>query len=139
MPDFAATLRRVAPPAGAPAVLLVGFERPDAEALRARLAGTDVEVVACATADPAAARALVGGRPLAVVCLGEHAGGEAARRPIATQELDEAPWRSGAGDAGGTGMASGTGGGESGTGGTASGLTGARTAGGAGGMSGGDD
>src|SRR5437588_11576650 len=142
MPDFAATLRRVAPPAGAPAVLLVGFERPDAEALRARLAGTDVEVVACATADPAAARALLGGRPLAVVCLGEHAGGEAARRLIASQELDEAPWRSGAGDAGGTGKASGAGGGGSGTGGTASvpsGLSGSRAAGGTGGTSGRDD
>ena len=88
-------------------MLLVGFDRLDAEALRVRLAGAAVEVVACATADPAAAWALLGGRPLAVVCLGELAGGEEARRLIASHELDEAPWRSTAGPAGAGGGAGG--------------------------------
>ncbi len=91
MPDPIATLHRFAPAAEPPAVLLVGFERADAEALRARLGrslrgGESVEVIA--TPSPEAARQQVAGREVAVVCLGERYTGEEARRLIAGEALD---------------------------------------------------
>jgi membrane fusion protein (multidrug efflux system) len=93
MPDTVASLHRFAPAAEPPAVLLVGFERADAEALRARLGrslrgGESVEVLA--SPSPETARQQVAGREVAVVCLGERYSGEAARRLIAGEELDAA-------------------------------------------------
>jgi hypothetical protein len=91
MSDPAAAFHRFARPAEPPVVLLVGFDRADAEALRARLAagGRGVDVVASAGLDLAAAQRQLGGRPVAVVCFGERFSGEEARRLIAGQELDE--------------------------------------------------
>jgi hypothetical protein len=91
MSDPATAFHRFARPAEPPVVLLVGFDRPDAEALRSRLApgGRGVEVVASAGLDLDAARRQLGGRPVAVVCFGERFSGEEARRLIAGQELDE--------------------------------------------------
>jgi biotin carboxyl carrier protein len=89
MSDPVASFQRFAPPAEPPAVLLVGFDRPYAEALRSRL-GPAVEVVASPGLD--GARELAAGRQVAVVCLGERYTGEEARRLIADQELEpEAP------------------------------------------------
>src|ERR1700674_1775578 len=101
MSDPIASLHRFTAPAEPLAVLLIGFERLDADGLRARLARVahrapvprDVEVIVCPTADAEAARRALGGRPgrqIAVVCLGERYQGEEARRLIAGHELDEA-------------------------------------------------
>jgi multidrug efflux pump subunit AcrA (membrane-fusion protein) len=90
MPHPLASLRGFAPAAEPLAVLLVGFDRHDAEALRARLEAGGVEVAASASSDPGAVRRLARGRPVAVVCVGERYAGEEARRLIAGQELDEA-------------------------------------------------
>jgi membrane fusion protein (multidrug efflux system) len=101
MSDPIASLHRFTAPAEPLAVLLIGFERLDADALRARLARLaqrtpiprDVEVVVCPTADAEAARRALDGQPgrqVAVVCLGERYQGEEARRLIAGHELDEA-------------------------------------------------
>ncbi len=87
-------------------MLLVGFERADAEALRARL-GRTLEVLA---ADgPEEARRQVAGRAVAVICLGERAGGAEAHRLIAGQELDGVLANPAAGGAGGSGSAPGAG------------------------------
>jgi len=109
MSDPLASFHRFASPAEPPAVLLVGFDRADAEALRARLArllpgARGVEVAASAGVDPEAMRRALGGqssRQIAVVCLGERCQGEEARRLIAGRELDEALAAGGAGGAGG--------------------------------------
>ncbi|HLX10622.1 MAG TPA: HlyD family efflux transporter periplasmic adaptor subunit, partial [Thermoanaerobaculia bacterium] len=131
MSDPLASRHRLAPTTAPAVVVLIGFERPDAEALRTRLvrlsqqwprgpqvsplhqAGSlhqsvgGVEVVVSPDLpahhagrndqDPAAIetvlqalRAAVGGRAVAVVCLGERAGGETAKRLIAGHELDGA-------------------------------------------------
>ena len=108
MSDPIAALHRFTAPAEPLAVLLIGFERLDADALRARLARLaqrmpiprDLEVVVCPTADAEAARRALGGREglqIAVVCLGERYPGDEARRLIAGHQLDEtlaalAPW-----------------------------------------------
>jgi membrane fusion protein (multidrug efflux system) len=100
MSDPIAALHRFTAPAEPLAVLLIGFERLDADALRARLARLaqrapiprDLEVVAFATADAEAARRELGGRlglQIAVVCLGERYPGDEARRLIAGHQLDE--------------------------------------------------
>ncbi len=100
MSDPIAALHRFTAPAEPLAVLLIGFERLDADALRARLARLaqrtpiprDLEVVVFPTADAEAARRALGGRPglqIAVVCLGERYPGEEARRLIAGHQLDE--------------------------------------------------
>ncbi len=138
MSDPLASSQRLAPTTEPAVVLLIGFERPDAEALRARLVrlfpqgpqghrGPQVsqlhqagplhqpmgglEVVigpglpahpggkdAKSPEHPAAAdivrqslqtlRSAVGGRAVAVVCFGEGAGGETAKRLIAGHEID---------------------------------------------------
>jgi hypothetical protein len=106
MSDPAASLHRFARAAEPPVVLLVGFDRPEAEALRARLApgGRGVEVVSSTSFELAAPRRQLGGRPVAVVCFGERFSGEEARRLIASQELDEMPAADGpTGQAGATG------------------------------------
>jgi multidrug efflux pump subunit AcrA (membrane-fusion protein) len=104
MSDPIAALHRFTAPAEPLAVVLIGFERLDADALRARLARLgqrtpiprDLEVLVFPTADAEAARlalgALGGGRgpQIAVVCLGERYSGEEARRLIAGHQLDEA-------------------------------------------------
>jgi biotin carboxyl carrier protein len=93
MSDPLASVHGFAPAAEPPAVLLVGFDRADAEALRARLRAAGIEAVAAAGSEDllgGAARRLGGGRPVAVVCFGERSGGEEARRILAGQELDEA-------------------------------------------------
>lgn len=87
MPDPVASLHRFAPPAEPRTVLLLGFERADAEALRSRL-GRTLEVLAAE--EPEAARRLIAGRAVAVICLGEHAAGVEAHRLIAGQELEHA-------------------------------------------------
>jgi multidrug efflux pump subunit AcrA (membrane-fusion protein) len=103
MSDPIAALHRFTAPAEPLAVLLIGFERLDADALRARLARLaqrtpiprDLEVLVCPTADAEAARLALGalggrpGRQIAVVCLGERYPGEEARRLIAGRQLDE--------------------------------------------------
>ena len=100
MSDPIAALHRFTAPAEPLAVLLIGFERLDADALRARLARLaqrmpiprDLEVVVCPTADAEAARRALGGREglqIAVVCLGERYPGDEARRLIAGHQLDE--------------------------------------------------
>lgn len=100
MSDPIAALHRFTAPAEPLAVLLIGFERLDADALRARLARLaqrtpiprDLEVVVCPTADAEAARQALGGRQgleIAVVCLGERYPGDEARRLIAGHQLDE--------------------------------------------------
>jgi len=100
MSDPIAAIHRFTVPAEPLAVLLVGFERLDADALAARLARLaqrtpiprDLAVVACPTADAEAVRRAVGSRPgrqIAVVCLGERYPGEEARRLIAGHQLDD--------------------------------------------------
>ncbi len=100
MSDPIAALHRFTAPAEPLAVLLIGFERLDADAPRARLARLaqrmpiprDLEVVVCPTADAEAARRALGGREglqIAVVCLGERYPGDEARRLIAGHQLDE--------------------------------------------------
>lgn len=100
MSDPIAALHRFTAPAEPLAVLMIGFERLDADALRARLARLgqrtpiphDLEVVVCPTADAEAARRALGGRlglQIAVVCLGERYPGDEARRLIAGHQLDE--------------------------------------------------
>jgi hypothetical protein len=97
MSDPIAAIHRFTVPAEPLAVLLVGFERLDADALAARLARLaqrtpiprDLAVVACPTADAEAVRRAVGSRPgrqIAVVCLGERYPGEEARRLIASHD-----------------------------------------------------
>jgi biotin carboxyl carrier protein len=104
MSDPVAAFHRFTSPAEPLAVLLVGFEHPDADALRARLArlaqniraahaGRDLEVVVCPAADAESVRRALGGRltsQIAVVCLGERYQGEEARQLIAGHALDEA-------------------------------------------------
>jgi hypothetical protein len=104
MSDPVASFHRFTSPAEPLAVLLVGFDHPDADALRARLArlaqsiraaraGRDLEVIVCPDADAESVRRALGGREtsqVAVVCLGERYQGEEARQLIASHELDEA-------------------------------------------------
>jgi multidrug efflux pump subunit AcrA (membrane-fusion protein) len=91
MSDPAAVLHRLAGAAEPPVVLLVGFDRADAEALRTRLAprAPGVEVIAGASVEQAAARRQRAGRPVAVVCFGDRFSGEEARRLLASNELEE--------------------------------------------------
>src|SRR5437016_2330205 len=94
MSDSLATDRRFASHAEPLAVLLMGFERPEADALRVRLArqGCDVEVAVAPGGDAEQARQALAGHRLptvAVVCLGERAGGEQARRLLAERALDD--------------------------------------------------
>jgi hypothetical protein len=107
MSDPVASFHRFTAPAEPLAVLLVGFDHPDADALRSRLSrlaqsiraartGRDLEVFVSAGADAESVRRALGSRQtaqssqIAVVCLGERYQGEEARQLIAGHELDEA-------------------------------------------------
>ncbi len=106
-PTAIAAFHRYTAPEDPLAVLLVGFDHPDADALRSRLArlthgiqavpaargGRDLEVIVSAGADAESVQRALGGRrrpQIAVVCLGERYQGEEARRLIAGHQLDDA-------------------------------------------------
>jgi GAF domain/HlyD family secretion protein len=91
MSDALASIHHFSPTGEPPVVLLVGFERDAAEALRARLGRLARGIEVVAAADPPAAYRLAGDRQVAVVCLGERYSGEEARQLIADQYPAEEP------------------------------------------------